>query len=97
MSDLITVGTIREILNRHMKLNQSYSLEEIYNLIQDHYDFSATDLKPYRGMGIIYYHWQHQVGNVLSRAKTRDQVDHDDRRMSRRSYNRFYTRLHRLD
>ena len=96
MSDLITVGTIREILNRHMKLNQSYSLEEIYSLIQDHYHFSATDLKPYRDAS-WYKHWEHQVGNVLSRAKTRGQVDHDDSHWSKRSYNRFYTRVRQLD
>ena len=92
-ADLISSATIRTILNRYMKLEQSYHLDEIYHLIQDHYDFSATDLKPYRGR-IGYKHWEHQVDNVLSRAKAKNHVYHEYNKYRRKT--RRYTRLHQL-
>lgn len=97
MSDLISVVTIREILNRYMNLNQVYTLEEIYHLIQDHYDFSIEDSLPSHSKGGWDVKWNRQVRNTLRIGKDKGHLLHDDRRRSRRSTMRKYIRIRWLD
>ena len=88
MGDLISSASIRAILNRHMKLGQWYHLNDIYRLVSDNYDFSTEDLKPYRD-SLDHKHWQHQVGNVLSKAKNKGHACHEYSRRILRSYARL--------
>jgi hypothetical protein len=82
MSDMTHLWEIWEVMKKHMSRGKSYTLKEIYDLVEGHCDLKIADFDP-QAPGSSIPKWKRNVRNVLQKKK-----DHEILCRGRSEYSR---------